>query len=151
MLLDARGTEPYMQVTALPGLNGKLRKQCLHLLYKICKDREMLPTSYLLQQESLHADSLHRRGGFADVSEGGYLGRRVAIKVLRFGTKDASNSIFKVPNSSATGYFITVHFVNSNSVGKSLFGKSYLIQTSCHCWGCHSLRAPIPSTWPLLG
>ena len=86
----------------MPELNEKLRKQCLHLLYKICKDREILPVSYLLQQDLIHADTLHRRGGFADVSEGDYMGRRVAIKDLRFGTKDGSNKIFKVPNSSTT-------------------------------------------------
>ena len=117
--LSARGTEPCMQVTALPGLNGKLRNQCLHLLYKICKDREVLPTSYLLQQESIHTDTLHRSGGFADVSKGEYLGRCVAIKDLRFGTRDGSNRIFKVLNSSTTGYFTVAHFLNSSSAGKS--------------------------------
>ena len=110
---------PYVQVATLPGLNEKLRNQCLHLLYKICKAREMLPTRYLLQQESIHADSLHRCGGFADVSKGEYLDRRVAIKDLRFGTKDGSSRIFKVLNSSNAGYFTTIYFVNSNSVGRS--------------------------------
>lgn len=35
-------------------------------------------------------------GGFAEVIEGEYLGRRVAIKYLRFGAEDALNQIFKV-------------------------------------------------------
>ena len=107
-----------VQVTALPGLNEKLRNQCLYLSYKLCKDREMLPTSCLLQQELIHAETLHCCGGFADVSEGEYLGRRVAIKDLRFGTRDATDRIFKVPNSSATKYFTMIHFINRISVGR---------------------------------
>ena len=63
----------------------------------------MLPASYLLQQVPIHTSSLHRRGGFADVSEGEYLDCHVAIKDLRFGTRDASNRIFKVLNSSVGG------------------------------------------------
>ena len=118
VLLSARGTEHYVQVSAMPELNEKLRNQCLHLLYKICKDREILPVSYLLQQEFIHANTLHCHGGFADVSEGDYMGRRVAIKDLRFGTKDGSKKIFKVPNSLTTWYFTMAHFVNSISAGK---------------------------------
>jgi hypothetical protein len=81
------------QALSLPELNGNLRKQCLHLLYKLCKASELLPASYVLQQEPRPVNSIHCYGGFADVSEGEYLGHRVAIKRLRFGTKDA---IFKV-------------------------------------------------------
>ena len=85
-----------MQVIALPELDEKLRKQYLHLLYKICKTCETLPASYLLRQECISIGSVRYYGGFADVSEGQYLGRRVAIKHLRTGMKDASNTIFKV-------------------------------------------------------
>ena len=85
-----------MQAITLPELEEKLRKQCLHLLSKICKTCEMLPASYILQQEPMRVDNVRRYGGFADVSEGEYLGRRVAVKYLRFGTKDAFNKIFKV-------------------------------------------------------
>jgi len=59
----------------------------------------MLPASYLLQQESICVDKVRCYGGFADVSEGEYLGRHVAIKYLRFGTKDTFNVIFKVLKS----------------------------------------------------
>jgi len=56
----------------------------------------MLPASYLLQQGLIRADNIRCYGGFADVSEGEYLGRRVAIKYLRFRTKDTFGKIFKV-------------------------------------------------------
>jgi hypothetical protein len=82
------------QALSLPELDGNLRKQCLHLLYKLCKASELLPASYVLQQEPTRVGNIHSYGGFADVSEGEYLGRRVAIKRLRFGTTDAT---FKVP------------------------------------------------------
>jgi len=104
--LDTRKTEHEIQVIALPELDQKLRKQCLHLLYKMCKACETLPASYVLQQESLCVGNLHCYGGFADVSEGEYLGRRVAIKHLRIARKDASNKIFKVLNFSLTQYLI---------------------------------------------
>ena len=96
MVLGIGGADHGTQVITLPELDEKLRKQCLHLLYKICKAREMLPTSYVLQQEFTCISGVHYYGGFADVSEGEYLGCRVAIKHLRIGTKDPSNKIFKV-------------------------------------------------------
>jgi len=90
------GVERGMQVIALPELDERLRRQCFHLLYKICKACEMLPGSYLLQQGSITVGKIRRCGGFADVSEGVYLGHRVAIKHLRFGTEDTFNKVFKV-------------------------------------------------------
>jgi len=86
-----------MQALTSPELNGNLRKQCLHLLYKICRACELLPASYVLRKELICVGDIHSYGGFADVSEGQYLGRRVAIKNLRFGTRDALDNIFKVP------------------------------------------------------
>ena len=85
-----------MQALTLPELDERLRKQCSHLLYKLCNASELLPTTCVLQQELVYDGNVHRYGGFADVIEGEYLGRRVAIKHLRFGTKDVFNKIFKV-------------------------------------------------------
>ena len=85
-----------MQSLTLPELDGNLRSQCLHLLYKVCKACELLPTSYVLQQEFVHVGNFRCHGGFADVRKGEYLGRCVAIKHLRFGTRDAFDKIFKV-------------------------------------------------------
>ena len=67
----------------------------------------MLPASYLLRQESIRVGNVRHYGGFADVSEGEYLGHRVAIKHLRIGTKDASNKIFKVLKFSRPVLVIT--------------------------------------------
>ena len=71
----------------------------------------MLPASYLLQQESLAVGKIRRCGGFADVSEGKYLGRHVAIKHLRFGTEDAFDKIFKVLKLQPPNYLslLTTH------------------------------------------
>ena len=118
MLLRTRGTKREMQVIALPELDEKLRKQCLHLLYKICKAREMLPASYIVQQEFIRANNVHSCGGFADVSEGVYLGRRVAIKHLRTGTKDASKRIFKVLELLPNRYLVVTQFTLSGFAGK---------------------------------
>jgi len=93
----ARGSDYGVQALTLPELNGNLRKQCLHLLYKVCKTCELLPASYVLQKELMCLGDIRSYGGFADVSEGEYLGRRVAIKNLRFGTRDPLDNIFKVP------------------------------------------------------
>ena len=91
-----RGIEHGTQALTLPELDGNLRGQCLHLLYKVCKACELLPTSYVLQQEFINVGNVHCYGGFADVTEGEYLGHRVAIKHLRFGTRDAFSKIYKV-------------------------------------------------------
>ena len=88
----------------LPELNGnsKLRKQCLHLLYKVCKTCELLPTPYLLRQELIRVGNISCSGGFADVSDGEYLGHRVAIKHLKLRENEVSNKVFKVPKLHST-------------------------------------------------
>jgi len=90
------GADYGLQALTLPDMSGDPRKQYLYLLYKLCKACELLPASYVLQQEHIRVGDAHRYGGFADVAEGEYLGRHVAIKALRFGPKDAFDKIFKV-------------------------------------------------------
>ena len=85
-----------MQALTMPELDGNLQRQCLHLLYKVCKTSELLPASYILREELIRVGNIRRYGGFAEVIEGEYLGNRVAIKHLRFGTEEAFNKIFKV-------------------------------------------------------
>jgi len=89
------GTEHRMQALTLPDLNGDLRKQCLHPLYKSCKACKLLPASYVLQKVHICVVDTCCCSGFADAGEGEYLGRRVTIEHLRFGTKDAFNKILK--------------------------------------------------------
>jgi len=113
-----RGTERGIQALTLPELNGNLRKQYLHLLYKVCKACELLPASYVLPKELvIYVGGIPSCGGFADVSEGEYLGRRVAIKHLRFGTKDKLDKIFKVPRLYPR-WPIVAHFAHSGFAGK---------------------------------
>ena len=85
-----------VQALALPEMDGDLRNQCLHLLYKLCQTCELLPTTYVLQQKLTRVGTIHRYGGFADVCEGEYLERRVAIKQLRLWDKDEFDKVFKV-------------------------------------------------------
>lgn len=114
-----RGTERRVQATAVPGLDRKLRNQLLHLLYKIYKDCRIFPTSYTLQQGLLCAGAICSSGGFAYVSTGDYLGRRVAIKRLKIRDDDVPHKVFKVPGSSPTSYSTAIHLGNSDFVRKS--------------------------------
>jgi len=109
----------------------------------------MLPTSYILQQELIKVGKIRRCGGFADVSEGEYLGRRVAVKHLRFGTEDAF--IFKVSKSQPTRSFIVAQLAHSSFAVKLSAGSACLTPTSCHCWGSLSLRIPGVSASSLTG
>ena len=77
-------------------LDDKLRQRGWRLLSKICKARSILPTSYLLQQELIRAGKVLCHGGFADVSDGEYSGRLIAIKRLRTNEGD-SDRVFEVP------------------------------------------------------
>ena len=103
MHFGIRGADYGTQVIILPELDEKLRKQCLHLLYKICKAHGMLPTSYIIQPELIHLGEFGWSGGFADVSKGEYRGYPVAIKHLRIGTSDEFKKIFKVCNCAQPG------------------------------------------------
>ncbi|KAF9651394.1 kinase-like protein [Thelephora ganbajun] len=95
-----RGNEAQMFINFLDGvlarscLDDKLRQRGLRLLSKICKARSIIPSSYVLQQELVYIGRVYYRGGFADVSNGEYLGRPVAIKCLR-ASEGGSNRIFK--------------------------------------------------------
>ena len=135
----------------VPELDEKLRKQCLHLLYKMCKDLKMLPNSYILQQGSLSVGATRSHGGFAYVSTGDYLGHRVAIKRLRFRAGDLPNRVFKVLEPPPTSYFTKVYFANSGFVKKSLSGSVFLIPMSCLCWEFHFPQILTPSSWSPLG
>ena len=76
-------------------LDDKHRQLCLRLLSKICKAQEIIPSSYILQEEFLHVRDVQDRGGFSEVRNGEYLGRAVAIKELK-PNKASFNKNFKV-------------------------------------------------------
>ncbi|KAF9651759.1 kinase-like protein [Thelephora ganbajun] len=71
-----------------------LDRRGLRLLSKICKAQRIIPASYVLQGRSIRVRRAHGRGGFADVSNGKYLGCPVAIKRLRMHEGD-SDRIFR--------------------------------------------------------
>ena len=77
-------------------LDEKLRHRILLLLSKICKARGIIPSSYRLQRDFTHIGRVCYHGGFADVTDGEYLGRPVAIKYLKM-DEENSDRIFKVP------------------------------------------------------
>ena len=107
-----------MQVFTLSELDGNLRKQWLHLLYKVCTGCGLLPATYALQQELVCVDNAPCCGGSADVSEGRYLGRHVAIKYLRFRPKDEFSKIFKVLELQPSRCPIVDHIIRSGFAGK---------------------------------
>ena len=76
-------------------LDDKYRQLCLRLLSKICKAQEIIPTSYIFQEEFLRVGSVRDRGGFSEVSDGEYLGYTVAVKDLK-PNKAGFNKNFKV-------------------------------------------------------
>ncbi|KAF9784796.1 kinase-like domain-containing protein [Thelephora terrestris] len=82
------------KVLGQPRLDDKLRHRSLLLLSKICKAHTIVPSSYVLQEELLHVGRLCRHGGFAEVSNGEYMGCPVAIKYLKTNEEDA-NRTFK--------------------------------------------------------
>ena len=85
-----------LQVLTQSLLDDKLRHRILLLLSKICKARGIIPSSYLLQRDFTHIGRVCYHGGFADVTDGEYLGRPVAIKYLKM-DEENSDRIFKVP------------------------------------------------------
>ena len=76
-------------------LDEKLQQRSLRLLSKICKGQSIIPASYVLQPEFIHVGRVRYRGGFADVSEGEYLGCPIAVKRLRVNEGDSDHA-FKV-------------------------------------------------------
>ncbi|KAF9778166.1 kinase-like domain-containing protein [Thelephora terrestris] len=71
------------RILVQPYLGHKLWQRGLRLLSKICEAHSIVPASYIRQQELICMGTVRYRGGFADVRDGEYLGRHVAIKSLR--------------------------------------------------------------------
>lgn len=96
------------QVLACPcGLDEKHRERSLRLLSKICKAHAIIPNSYIIQQDLIRVGKVRYHGGFADVSDGEYLGQPVAVKRLKMNEGD-SDKIFKVPLIDP-GIFVVQH------------------------------------------
>ena len=79
----------------------------------------MLPASCVVQPELTHVGEFGWSGGFADVSKGEYLGRPVAIKHLRIGTKDEFDKVFKVGDCASPGASQSLSFVSAALSGSS--------------------------------
>ena len=110
-------------------LDDKHRQLCLWLLSKICKAQEIVPASYILQEEFLRVGSVRDRGGFSEVRDGEYLGSTVAIKDLK-PNQAGFNKNFKVCLIHLARITIT-ELSTSGSVKKLLVGNIYPIRTSC--------------------
>lgn len=82
------------QVLERSAIDDKFRQRSLLLIYKICKDRSIIPTGYVLQEEIL-VGPVYYHTMFADVSKGVYSGSPVAVKRLRV-YKESHNNLFKV-------------------------------------------------------
>ena len=71
------------------------RRKLLNELCKICSRHRVIPKSMYIPDCSKGAVEV-ARGGFADILQGTYKGRRVAIKVVRVCLKDDLDDIFSV-------------------------------------------------------
>ena len=83
-----------MQVLEHSSLDGQPWQRGLRLIRKISKARKMVPSSYLLEAEHIRIGEVRYYGGSADVSDGEYQGRTVAVKHLRM--KEDPDGSFKV-------------------------------------------------------
>ena len=120
------------QVLVRLPFDDKHQQRCLRLLSKICKAQEVIPTSFIFQEEFLRVRSVRDRGGFSEVRDGEYLGYTVAIKDLK-------------PNNAGFGKNFMVCLINlvrvtiaelstSDFVRKLLVGNTYPTRTSCLYW-----------------
>ena len=97
--MSQQSTQRIKQVLTRSCLDDKLWRRCLLLLSKICKARAIIPSSYLLSAELIRVGRVYYHGGFADVSNGEYLGCPVAIKHLRM-NGESSDRVFKVVSTA---------------------------------------------------
>ena len=87
-------------------LDDELRRRGILLLAKTCKACGIIPSSYLLQEESIHVGRVFYHGGFADVRDGEYLGCPVAIKYLRIKEEDSDRALKVLRGVSSASAFV---------------------------------------------
>ena len=124
-------------------LDKKLRRRSLRLIRKICEARAIVPSSYELEEEHIHIKEVQYHGGFADVSDGEYQGRAVAVKCLRM------NKSFKVFLVNLVNHFCSLSL--SGCVERLSSGNICLTLISCPCSGFPSLPTHIGSVSSLSG
>ncbi|KAF9783904.1 kinase-like domain-containing protein [Thelephora terrestris] len=112
------------QVLMQSGLDTKLRQRSLRLIHKICEARRIIPSSYVLQEEHIRVGDIQYHGGFADVSDGEYQGRTVAIKHLRMNKADPDR-IFKRLCREIIAWKHLSHLNVSPLLGVSISAKSH--------------------------
>ena len=132
-----------------------------HLIFNILFDlvsrRQILPSCLILSNISLKTDvsSPAAGGGFADVWEGDYDGRSVALKVLRdfnnsAGIRTVSGDVFLfIPSSSQS--ILPNEFAIRSFVVKSSFGDSSSTRTSFRSMGYMTACSLRGSPWFRLG
>lgn len=86
--------------------DDELRRRYILLLAKTCKACGIIPSSYLLQEESIRVGRVFYHGGFADVRDGEYSGRPVAIKYLRIKEEDSDRAFKVLHNVPSTSAFV---------------------------------------------
>jgi len=117
--IGSSGADYETQFLALPHLDERVFRRCSRLLYKICKARRILPSSYVVRPDFTQVGEFGWGGGFADVSKGEHRGRPVAIKHLRIGAKDEFDKIFKVSDHAWLGTSQSLSFNPATLSGSS--------------------------------
>lgn len=80
----ADGSSSTLQILTEPDIHENQRNKCSVILQKLCGACCLLPDSYIISDGlELTGDYPVAHGGFADVYQGTYKGRAVAVKTLR--------------------------------------------------------------------
>ena len=91
------------QVLARSCTDGQLRNQGLQLLSEACTIYKIIPSSYILRPELLRVGRAHYTTNVADMNDGEYMGRPVAVKHLKTDKWDATLT-FRVASINLAHY-----------------------------------------------
>ena len=117
---------------------SQIRKKCVKLLYKMCSGHALLPRSLYFELPGNLPDATACCGGFADVLECEYHGRKVAVKALRVYEKGFLQKVTNVSHSSASNPFHsseTEYNPCRGSARRSSLGNLFGIRMCYRCWG----------------
>ena len=114
-------------------MSDQERLKLFNELCKKCSRHRLVP-------ESMHVPDCSEGsvevecGGFANVSQSTYKGRRVAVKVVRMYVTSDLDVILSVSSQLPPSY-VSEWMDRRGSVGRASLGNTSGIQTSCHSLG----------------
>ena len=116
-------------------MSDQKRIKLFNKLCKACSQYRMIPTSMHIPDCSEGSKEVeYTSGGFADVSQGTYKGRRVAIKVVRMYITSDLDTIYSVSLLFVISHLYGCVFFR-DSVERQLPGSTSNTRTSYHSLG----------------